>query len=86
MPPPIGDLFRVATVNGGMRATLLQNYLLYSGRAYRPAQRALLTKARVRDRAGDLYHDSKWKVYENPNTYSAAWVVHQVVTNLLKTR
>jgi hypothetical protein len=28
---------------------------------------------------GDIYHDSKWKVYENPSAYPAAWVVHEAI-------
>jgi len=79
-PPPIGDLFRVATLNGGMRATLLENYLhyLWGGRLDLLNVHYLLKPASSAE-PGDLYHDSKWKVYENPTTYSAAWVVHQVV-------
>jgi hypothetical protein len=79
-PPPIGDLFRVPTVDGGMRATLLQNYLTFAlgGRLDLFNVRYLLKPASATE-PGDVYHDSKWKVYENPNGYPPAWMVHEAI-------
>ncbi len=77
-PPPIGDLFQVPTVDGGIRATLLQNYLTFAlgGRLDLFNVRYLLKPASATE-PGDVYHDSKWKVYENPSGYPPAWIVHQ---------
>jgi hypothetical protein len=79
-PPPIGDLYGVATTAGGMRATLLNEYLalLWNGRLDLLNPRYLLKPASASE-PGDIYHDSKWKVYENPSAYPPAWVVHQVI-------
>ncbi len=79
-PPPIGDLFRVPTVTGGMRATLLQDYLalLWSGHLELFNVRYLVKPASATE-PGDVYHDSKWKVYENPGGFPPAWIVHQTV-------
>jgi hypothetical protein len=92
-PPPIGDLFQVSTVGGGMCATLLYNYaaMLWNGRPDNDYAATLwnghldllnpryLLKPASASEPGDIYHDSKWKVYENPNAYPPAWVVHQAI-------
>jgi len=77
-PPPIGDLFRVRTVSGGMSATLLVDYLAIMYHADLLNARYTLKPASAPE-PGDVYHDSKWKVYENPKAYPAAWVVHEAV-------
>ena len=77
-PPPIGDLFRVRTVTGGMSATLLVDYLAIMYHADLLNARYTLKPASAPE-PGDVYHDSKWKVYENPKAYPAAWVVHEAV-------
>jgi hypothetical protein len=79
-PPSIGDLFGVRTVTGGMRATLMNGYLalLWTGHMDLLNPRYVLKPASASE-PGDIYHDSKWKVYENPNAYPAAWVVHEAI-------
>ncbi len=77
-PPPIGDLFQVPTVSGAMRATLLENYLAFRSHEDMLNTRYLLKPASASE-PGELYHDSRWKVYASPNTYPAAWVVHQAI-------
>ncbi len=76
--PPIGDLYQVPTVNGGMRATLLLDYFAFMGHADLLNARYLL-KPVSSPEPGDLYHDSKWKVYENPKAYPPAWIVHEAI-------
>jgi hypothetical protein len=76
-PPNLGDLFRVRTVSG--RNTTLttdfveiiqRNDLLNARYELKPASAA---------EPGAIYQDSAWKVYENPNAYPAAWVVHETI-------
>jgi hypothetical protein len=77
-PPPIGDLFQVPTVDGGMRATLPKNYLALIGHPDLLNARYILKPASASE-PGAVYQDSSWKVYENPKAYPAAWVVHQAL-------
>ena len=77
-PPPIGDLFRIRTVEGGKQATFLMNYEASLRHIDLLNARYILKPASATE-PGDLYHDSKWKVYENPGSYPPAWVVHEVV-------
>jgi len=67
-------------VTGGMRATLLETYLqlLWKGRTNLLNGQYILKPASASE-PGDLYHDSKWKVYENPSAYPPAWMVHEAI-------
>lgn len=79
-PPPVGDLFRVPAVTGGLRATVLQDYLalVWKGRTDLLNARYILKPASASE-PGDVYHDSKWKIYENPKSFPAAWMVHRAI-------
>ena len=79
-PPPIGDVYRVPTTTGGMRATLLANFMGLAARGRTDLLNSqYIMKPASASEPGDVYHDSKWKVYANPNSYPAAWTVHQAV-------
>ncbi|MCL5743280.1 MAG: YfhO family protein, partial [Acidobacteria bacterium] len=76
-PPNIGDLFQVPAINGG-GATLLKDYLPLLGRSDLLNARYLLRPASAGE-PGAVYQDAYWKVYENPNAYPRAWVVHEMI-------
>jgi hypothetical protein len=76
-PPNIGDTFGVQTTLGS-GVTMLKDYanfrnhidLLNVWYSVRPAS------------AGEpnaVYHDSQWKVYEEPRSFPRAWLVHHVI-------
>jgi hypothetical protein len=75
-PPLIGDLFQVRMIDGGPTAGLLLNYLDIRYHPDLLSARYTLAPASS-SQPGEIYHDSKWKVYENPKAFPAAWVVHQ---------
>jgi len=78
--PPIGDLFQVSVLSGAVTPTLLNDYLvlLWNGHMDLLAPRYTVKPASASE-PGDIYHDSKWKVYENPTAYPAAWLVHDAI-------
>jgi hypothetical protein len=75
--PNIGDLFQVAAISG-RGTTLLKDYLPLMGRADLLNARYLLRPASAGE-PGAVYQDASWKVYENPNAYPRAWVVHEAI-------
>jgi hypothetical protein len=78
--PNIGDVYGVP-MTAGMAATMLTDY----SDIYDHPQMAKLLNVRYTIRRTDLsgvqkpvYTDGTWRVYENPNYGSRAWVVHEV--------
>jgi len=77
--PNIGDLYGVQAV-GGMGATLLSDYERFLNTV--PHSVDLLNvryfvKPKAAAEPGAVYEDDGWKVYQNPNCYPRAWVVHE---------
>ncbi len=75
--PNIGDLFQVRTL-GGAGVTLTKDYAGFMGHADLLSARYLLKPASAAE-PGAVYQDSSWKVYENPNAFPEAWVVHETI-------
>ncbi len=75
--PNMGDLFGVQTLSG-MSATLLTDFLDIGGRTDLLNARYLLRPASAGE-PGAVYQDASWKLYENPNAYPRAWVVHEAI-------
>jgi hypothetical protein len=75
--PNMGDLFGVQTLSG-MSATLLKDFIAINGRGDLLNARYLLRPASASE-PGAVYQDASWKVYENPNAYPRAWVVHEAI-------
>ena len=73
--PNIGDAFGIETISGG-GVTLLKDFEQFMGHVDLLNVRYTLRPASAAD-AGAIYHDSAWKVYENPQAFPRAWVVHQ---------
>jgi hypothetical protein len=75
--PNIGDVYGVEAGWGGWPTTLTEysqlgfhDNLLNVGYYIKPSS--------VPD-PGSVYQDASWKVYQNPNAYPRAWIVHQAV-------
>ncbi len=76
-PPNIGDLFQIPAISG-RGTTLLKDYAPLMGRSDLLNARYLLRPASAVE-PGPVYQDAYWKVYENPNAYPRAWVVHEAI-------
>lgn len=77
--PDIGHVYGLQTT-GGTAATLLQDFERFLNTA--PHSVDLLNvryfvKPKSAPEPGAIYEDQAWKVYENPNCYPRAWVVHE---------
>ena len=75
--PNIGDVYGVESIWGGGAAVLtsysslgLHDDLLNVSYIIKPAAAA---------DPNPVYHDSNWKVYQAPNAFSRAWIVHKSV-------
>ena len=75
--PNIGDAFQVQAA-GGSGVTLSREYAETSGRTDLLNVRYIVKPASVAD-AGTVYQDAAWKIYENPNAFPRAWLVHSSV-------
>jgi hypothetical protein len=75
--PNIGDLFGVQTLSGG-GVTLLKDFIAVNGRSDLLNVRYTLRPASAVE-PGAVYRDASWKVYENPDAYPRAWVVHEAI-------
>lgn len=80
--PNLGDGYQIETT-GGMSATKSRDYTEFLGPA--PLSRDLLNvryilRPRSEGGAGAIYEDTEWQVYENPNAFPRAWLVHDVRT------
>jgi hypothetical protein len=76
--PNIGDLFEVPIVNLAGGATIPIDYARMMGHTDLLNVRYVLTPA-TEQRAGAIYQDKDWKVYENPSGYARAWTVHETI-------
>ncbi len=77
--PNIGDVFGLQTLAGG-GVTLPVNYKRFTDRV--PHSADLLNvryfiKPASSPEPGAVYQDSAWKIYQNPQAYPRAWVVHE---------
>jgi hypothetical protein len=77
--PNIGHVFGVPILEG-TGVTALKDYfaLRSTGNTALFNNRYILRPASA-EQPGPVYQDSNWKVYENPNAYPAAWVVHETI-------
>ncbi|HEX8871478.1 MAG TPA: YfhO family protein [Candidatus Acidoferrum sp.] len=75
--PNIGDVYGVQSAWGG-GATLLTGFARLRAREDVLNVRYRVKRASAAD-PGPVYQDAHWKVYEDPNAYPRAWVVHQAV-------
>ena len=75
--PNIGDLFGVPTTSGA-GVTMPVDYWRMGSRTDLLNVRYLLTPASS-TRPGAVYQDSAWKIFENPNAYPRAWIVHEAI-------
>ena len=75
--PNIGDVYGVQSAWGG-GATMLTGFARLRMRDDVLNVRYRVKRASARD-PGPVYQDAHWKVYEDPNAYPRAWVVHQAV-------
>lgn len=76
--PNIGDAYGVHALWGG-GGTVLKSYDRLRDHDHLLNVRYLVKPASVAD-TEPIYQDSHWKVFENPEAYPRAWVVHDVVT------
>lgn len=77
-PPNIGDVFGVQSLAGG-GVTLPVNYKQFTDHAARPADLLnvrYFMKPAASPEPGAVYQDLAWKIYQNAQAYSRAWVVH----------
>ena len=75
--PNIGDVYGIQSIWGG-GATVLREY---AGLGYRDNLmnvRYLIKPAAAPD-PNPIYHDARWKIYENPGAFPRGWLVHQAV-------
>ncbi len=73
--PNIGDVYEVQSAWGG-GATALAEYSRLGVRDNLLNVRYYIRPASTRD-PNPLYHDARWKVYENPKAFPRAWLVHK---------
>ena len=74
--PNVGDAFQVQTT-GGAGVTLVTEYARFNGQKDLLGVRYSVKPAIAKD-AGAVYQDAAWKIYENPQAYPRAWLVHDV--------
>jgi hypothetical protein len=75
--PNIGDVYGIESGWGGGPG-ILTAYSQLGGRDDLLNTRYYIRPASTPD-PGPIYKDANWKVYENPNAWPRAWIVHQVV-------
>jgi hypothetical protein len=73
--PNIGDIFGVPTTTA-FAATWLSEFDPFSAHQEMLNNRYILRPSSAAD-PGPVYQDAHWKVYENPNAYPHAWLVHE---------
>jgi hypothetical protein len=76
--PNVGHVFGVQTILGA-GVTLLMDYSRFIGGAHAVdlLNVQYLLKPASAQEPGALYQDAGWKVYENPQAYPRAWLVHE---------
>ncbi len=75
--PNVGDLFEVQTT-GGAGATLMTGFTRVMGSSNLLNVRYFVRPASAGE-PNPVYADAYWKVYENPQAYPRAWIVHRAV-------
>ena len=75
--PNIGDAFQVETT-GGNGVTVVTEYGRFMGHKDLLSVRYTIKPAAAAD-AGEVYRDAAWKIYENPQAYPRAWLVHDTL-------
>lgn len=73
--PNIGDMFGVEET-GGTGVTLQIDYSKLKSHADLLNTRYVIRAATATE-PGPIYADSSWKIYEKPNAYPRAWLVHE---------
>jgi hypothetical protein len=76
--PNIGHVFQVPIANSTGGAALKDKAILSDQISNLLNTRYILKPASANE-AGAIYQDSAWKVYQNPNAYPAAWIVHETM-------
>lgn len=74
--PNVGDVYGIESGWGGGPG-ILTAFSQLGGRDDLLNTRYYIRPASTPD-PGPIYKDANWKVYENPNAYPRAWVVHEV--------
>jgi len=77
--PNMADLYGVEVTGGGAGVTMLQDYERFWGHVDLLAMRYTVRPASSPEPGAVIYQDSAWKVYENPEAYPRAWLVHSVI-------
>ncbi len=75
--PNVGDVFGIQSIWGG-GATVLTNYSRLGARDDLMNVAYYIEPASAPD-PNPLYQDGRWKVYENPEAFPRAWLVHKVI-------
>ena len=74
--PNIGHLFQIPTIhNTGV--TALKDYAMLNAQIPELLNVRYILKPSRAEEPGAVYQDAAWKVYESPNPYPAAWIVHE---------
>ena len=78
--PNIGDVFQIQTTWGGGATASTHYWDLFSGvsHAIDVLNVRYLLKPATAPEPGAVYQDAAWKIYENPQAYPRAWLVHEV--------
>jgi hypothetical protein len=74
--PNIGDMFGVQETLG-TAVTMQTDYGRLKAHPELLNARYVLRPATAKE-PGAVYQDSAWKIYENPNAYPRAWLVHRI--------
>jgi len=75
----IGDMYQVQWVMG-TGVTMVKDYVDLLGRPDLLGARYVVRPASATE-PGAVYQDSAWKVYEDPNAYPRAWIVHETTVD-----
>jgi hypothetical protein len=77
--PNLGHVFGIPTITGTGATALETNHLLMSAGYSSLFNTRYIVRPASAGQPGPIYQDSNWKVYENPNAYPAAWLVHEAI-------
>jgi hypothetical protein len=82
-PPNIGDVFQIQTTWGGGVTAPLHYWDLVSkvSHAMDLLNVRYFMKPATAPEPGAVYQDADWKIYENPQAYPRAWVVHEAAVD-----
>jgi hypothetical protein len=78
--PNIGHVFQIPTIDySGATALKDYNELIGVGNIRDLLNTRYIIRPASASAPNPLYQDSVWKVYDNPDSYPAAWIVHDAV-------